>query len=192
MGRSNSPALTVALSAFLAAGCGTAATATEVPDSAPPAHDSGIDAGLCGVGSVPGCPCDVPVPGTAPHVGDIACASGKGPQVVACGQKGRDGGVVFGKSDASVWLPFFTCAGKDTCSAVTTYDEFTCENATTGVISYFAILGAPCFNEMEGACSTDQATVMECERGVWTEFATCAAHDCIQMDDHPGCASSKP
>jgi hypothetical protein len=177
----------LATAASLAAACGTAATAALPTGDAAVLDAHVAEAGCQPNGSVPGCPCDLPVPGTAPHVGDIACASGAGPAVVACGQKGADGGPVFAASDASVWIPFFTCPGKDKCSAVTTYDEFTCTDPASGVISYLAILGAPCFHETEGACSIDKSTVMECEKGTWTSFQSCTGHSCVQQGQHPAC-----
>jgi hypothetical protein len=110
--------------------------------------------------------------------------------VVACGKKAADGGVAFPASDASVWVPFFICSGEDSCSAVTTYDEFTCKDPSTGVLTYLAILGAPCFNTNEGACSLDQDTVMVCKAGLWTSFATCANHSCVDEGQRPACGPS--
>jgi hypothetical protein len=172
-----------------AVACGTAATVSATtPDAGVDAPSTG-DAGCSPAGSVPGCPCAVATPGTRVRVGQLACASGVGPAAVACGQTTTDGGVTFADAGASEWVPIFTCPGKDSCSAVTTYDEFTCKDPSTGAIEYRAILGAPCFNEDEGACSLDTSTVMECEKGVWTAFATCTSHSCVQMGDHPGCTS---
>jgi hypothetical protein len=174
--------------AVACAACGTAATVSSLPD-ATAGHDASTgEAGCMPAGSVPGCPCDLSIPGTVTHVGDIACASGIGPAAVACGKRVEDGGVAFVASDASVWVPVFTCPGKDTCSAVTTLDELTCTDSSSGEISYLAILGAPCFHADEGACLLDKGTVMVCKAGVWTAFTMCSNHSCAQQGDHPGCA----
>ena len=166
-------------------------TASLEPDAGMPRDASVAEAGCNPAGSVPGCPCAIKTPGTTVRVGTLACASGVGPAAVACGQKprDRDSGVAFDAGDASVWVPFFTCPGKDKCSAVTTYDELTCSDESTGAIRYYAILGGPCFHEDEGACSLDLGTLMECESGTWTAFTVCANHSCIQEGTRPACAS---
>ncbi len=168
--------------------CGTAATASLEPDAGGPPDATKAEAGCSPAGSVPGCPCAIDTPGTMVHIGSVACASGVGPEAVACGQKHGDGGVAFAASDASVWTPFFSCPAKDKCSAVTTYDELTCSDPSTGALTYYAILGGPCFREDEGACSLDLDTVMECESGTWTAFTTCPNHGCVQQGDRPACS----
>ncbi len=136
--------------------------------------DKGLVKGAS-VASLCGCnPSYVSCPAAGANVGKEACL---------CVQEGGtcsssvEGFFFCGSSRAAVRckagkiVSGFSCPGTGECSDVASHQGVFC--GSQAAMTAFAIEGDPCAGEQLGACSPDQAKVLQCQRGTWTSSVSC-------------------
>jgi hypothetical protein len=64
------------------------------------------------------------------------------------------------------------CPGTGSCLNNGTNDRITCGTQQSHID--YAVEGQPCASEQAGACSIDQASVLNCQRGTWVTGRSCA------------------